>query len=201
MLNTYLQGFAVSLSLIVAIGAQNAFVLKQGLKKQSVFWVCFACALSDSILIAFGVAGFSAVLQRYPEIIQFAKWGGAVFLLWYGFQHAVQAVKSQQFLLASQTEENRLAQIILLCLALTWLNPHVYLDTVVLLGSIGSQQADDLRPLFAAGAITASIVWFVVLGYGARLLVPLFSRPMAWRVLDALVALMLWGIAASLLLA
>ena len=197
MLNTYLQGFAVSLSLIIAIGAQNAFVLKQGLKKQSVFWVCFACALSDSILIAFGVAGFSAVLQRYPEIIQFAKWGGAAFLCWYGFQHAVQAVKSQQTLQASQTEENRLAQIILLCLALTWLNPHVYLDTVILLGSI-STQFEQTRLYFALGAITASWLFFFSLGYGARVLIPVFEKPKAWNILDGAIALVMWGIALSL---
>ena len=197
MLNTYLQGFAVSLSLIVAIGAQNAFVLKQGLKKQSVFWVCFACALSDSILIAFGVAGFSAVLQRYPEIIQFAKWGGAAFLCWYGFQHAVQAVKSQQALQASQTEESCFAQIILLCLALTWLNPHVYLDTVILLGSISTQFAD--QAYFALGAISASWLFFFALGYGARVLIPVFENPKAWQFLDGMIALVMWGIAVSLL--
>ena len=130
------------------------------------------------------------------------RYGGAAFLLWYGWRNAVSAWRGTAALEAGNgAAQQTLGQTLLACLMLSLLNPHVYLDTVVLLGSIGSQQADDLRPLFAAGAITASIVWFVLLGYGARLLVPLFSRPMAWRVLDALVALMLWGIAASLLLA
>ena len=116
MLSTYVQGLAVGMSLIIAIGAQNAFVLKQGLKKQFVFWVCFVCALSDSILIVLGVSGFSKVLQHYPEIIQFSKWAGALFLFCYGFQHALRAFKSQQGLEASPIEKHHLVNIILLCL-------------------------------------------------------------------------------------
>ena len=154
MLSTYVQGLAVGMSLIIAIGAQNAFVLKQGLKKQFVFWVCFVCALSDSILIVLGVSGFSKVLQHYPEIIQFAKWAGALFLFCYGFQHALRAFKSQQGLEASPIEKHQLVNIVLLCLALTWLNPHVYLDTVILLGSISTQF--EQPAYFALGAVCAS---------------------------------------------
>jgi L-lysine exporter family protein LysE/ArgO len=197
MLNTYLQGLAVGFSLIIAIGAQNAFILKQGLKRQHVFWVCFACALSDALLILLGVAGFSAVLLHYPQIIQFAKWGGALFLFWYGFQHAVQALKSASVMQLSANSASSLTQTLLMCLALTWLNPHVYLDTVILLGSISTQFAD--QAYFALGAISASWLFFFALGYGARVLIPVFENPKAWQFLDGMIALVMWGIAVSLL--
>ena len=197
MLNTYIQGFIVGMSLIVAIGAQNAFVLKQGLKKQYVFWVCLVCALSDSILIVLGVSGFSKVLQHYPEMIQFAKWAGAIFLFFYGVQHALRAFKSQQILQASgPIEKQHLLNLILLCLALTWLNPHVYLDTVVLLGSISTQF--EQPAYFALGAVCASWLFFFGLGYGARVLIPIFTNPKAWNILDAIIAVLIWGIAISL---
>lgn len=199
MLHTYLQGFAIGLSLIVAIGAQNAFVLKQGLKKQAVFWVCFVCALSDSILVVLGITGFSTVIQLYPELVGFAKWAGAVFLLWYGLQHAIQAFKSNQSLHASSQNEIQLSKIIIVCLALTWLNPHVYLDTVVLIGSI-STQFEQTKLYFALGVITASWFFFFSLGYGARVLIPVFANPKAWKVLDGVIALIMWSIAISLIM-
>ena len=197
MLHTYLQGFAIGLSLIVAIGAQNAFVLKQGLKKQAVFWVCFVCALSDSILVVLGITGFATVIQLYPELVGFAKWAGAVFLLWYGLQHAIQAFKSNQSLHAGSQNEIQLSKIIIVCLALTWLNPHVYLDTVVLIGSI-STQFEQTKLYFALGVITASWFFFFSLGYGARVLIPVFANPKAWKVLDGVIALIMWSIAISL---
>ena len=197
MFSTYLQGFMVGLSLIVAIGAQNAFVLKQGLKKQSIFWVCAVCAFSDSVLILLGVMGFAVVLQQHAEIIQFAKWGGALFLFWYGWQHVVQAFKSEKMLHVSANEQQGLVKILSLCLALTWLNPHVYLDTVILLGSI-STQFSQTKVYFALGAITASWLFFFSLGYGARVLAPIFENPKAWNILDAIIALVMWGIAISL---
>jgi len=190
MLHSYLQGFAIGLSLIVAIGAQNAFVLKQGLKKQAVFWVCFVCALSDSILVVLGITGFATVIQLYPELVGFAKWAGAVFLLWYGLQHAIQAFKSNQSLHASSQNEIQLSKIIIVCLALTWLNPHVYLDTVVLIGSI-STQFEQTKLYFALGVITASWFFFFSLGYGARVLIPVFANPKAWKVLDGVIALIM----------
>lgn len=198
MLQTYLQGIAIGMSLIVAIGAQNAFVLKQGLKQQSVFWVCFVCALSDSILILLGITGFSVVLQHYPEVLGMAKWAGALFLFWYGLQHFLAAFKSNQALQAAQQNETKLGQILLVCLALTWLNPHVYLDTVVLIGSI-STQFEQSKLYFALGAITASWLFFFSLGYGARLLTPIFENPKAWKILDGLIALIMWSIALSLI--
>ena len=199
MLHSYLQGFAIGLSLIVAIGAQNAFVLKQGLKKQAVFWVCFVCALSDSILVVLGITGFATVIQLYPELVGFAKWAGAVFLLWYGLQHAIQAFKSNQSLHASSQNEIQLSKIIIVCLALTWLNPHVYLDTVVLIGSI-STQFEQTKLYFALGVITASWFFFFSLGYGARVLIPVFANPQAWKVLDVVIALIMWSIAISLIM-
>ena len=199
MLHTYLQGFAIGLSLIVAIGAQNAFVLKQGLKKQAVFWVCFVCALSDSILVVLGITGFATVIQLYPELVGFAKWAGAVFLVWYGLQHAIQAFKSNQSLHAGSQNEIKLSKIIIVCLALTWLNPHVYLDTVVLIGSI-STQFEQTKLYFALGVITASWFFFFSLGYGARVLIPVFENPKAWKVLDVVIALIMWSIAISLIM-
>ena len=199
MLHSYLQGFAIGLSLIVAIGAQNAFVLKQGLKKQAVFWVCFVCALSDSILVVLGITGFATVIQLYPELVGFAKWAGAVFLLWYGLQHAIQAFKSNQSLHAGSQNEIKLSKIIIVCLALTWLNPHVYLDTVVLIGSI-STQFEQTKLYFALGVITASWFFFFSLGYGARVLIPVFANPKAWKVLDGVIALIMWSIAISLIM-
>ena len=199
MLHTYLQGFAIGLSLIVAIGAQNAFVLKQGLKKQAVFWVCFVCALSDSILVVLGITGFATVIQLYPELVGFAKWAGAVFLVWYGLQHAIQAFQANQSLHASSQNEIQLSKIIIVCLALTWLNPHVYLDTVVLIGSI-STQFEQTKLYFALGVITASWLFFFSLGYGARVLIPVFANPKAWKVLDVVIALIMWSIAISLIM-
>ena len=199
MLHSYLQGFAIGLSLIVAIGAQNAFVLKQGLKKQAVFWVCFVCALSDSILVVLGITGFATVIQLYPELVGFAKWAGAVFLLWYGLQHAIQAFKSNQSLHAGSQNEIKLSKIIIVCLALTWLNPHVYLDTVILIGSI-STQFEQTKLYFALGVITASWFFFFSLGYGARVLIPVFANPQAWKVLDVVIALIMWSIAISLIM-
>ncbi|MCY1160377.1 Arginine exporter protein ArgO [compost metagenome] len=199
MLHTYLQGFAIGLSLIVAIGAQNAFVLKQGLKKQAVFWVCFVCALSDSILVVLGITGFATVIQLYPELVGFAKWAGAVFLVWYGLQHAIQAFQANQSLHASSQNEIQLSKIIIVCLALTWLNPHVYLDTVILIGSI-STQFEQTKLYFALGVITASWLFFFSLGYGARVLIPVFANPKAWKVLDGVIALIMWSIAISLIM-
>lgn len=199
MLNTYLQGFGIGLGLILAIGAQNAFVLKQGLKKQHVFWLCLVCALSDSMLILFGVLGFSKIILLYPNLVVIAKYLGALFLLFYGAQHFYQAFKVQQYLQPSENQETKLLPMIMICLALTWLNPHVYLDTVVLIGTV-STQFPTTQIYFALGAMTASWVFFYSLGYGARLLLPLFQQARSWQILDFLIACMMWGIAISLLL-
>ncbi|MEG1709564.1 MAG: LysE/ArgO family amino acid transporter, partial [Acinetobacter sp.] len=183
MLNIYLQGLAIGLSLCVAIGAQNAFVLKQGLKQQYVFWICLVCAISDSILITLGVTGFSSVVKSHPQIIDLAKYFGILFLILYGAQHFSQAFKGEQNLHFLEQQENSLWKIILICLAFTWLNPHVYLDTVVLIGAI-STQYESTKLYFALGAISASWLFFYALGYGARFLLPVFQNPQAWQVLD-----------------
>ncbi|RZG79132.1 amino acid transporter [Acinetobacter sp. WCHAc060033] len=199
MLQSYIQGMAVGFSLIIAIGAQNAFILKQGLKKQYVFWLCAICAASDSILILLGVLGFSHVVQSHPEIINWAKYFGATFLFFYGAQHFIQTFKTSSSLLPSENSESNLFKMILICLALTWLNPHVYLDTVVLIGSI-STKFEKTAMYFAMGAITASWLFFFTLGYGARLLLPIFQNPKAWKILDFIIGVVMWGIAISLVI-
>ncbi len=196
MWHTYIQGLLVGLSLIVAIGAQNAFVLKQGLRQEHVFWICLSCAMSDSILIVLGVIGFATVLHHYPEIVQWAKWGGALFLVWYGYMHAKQALRGQPAIALNSAGVQGLKQLIFISLSLTWLNPHVYLDTVILLGSISAQF--EHGAYFATGAITASWLFFFALGYGARVLTPVFKSPKAWQILDGLIALVMWSIAWSL---
>jgi len=198
MLNSALHGFVMGLSLIVPIGAQNAFVLKQGLKQQHVFAICLCCALSDAILISSGVLGFSALVMLHPNWLNIAKYFGAIFLLIYGAQHFYQAWKGEQRLDVSQNEVPALYKILFICLGLTWLNPHVYLDTVVLLGSI-STQYPNTQLYFALGAITASFLFFFSLGYAARYLQPVFQRPQAWKILDIMIGCVMWSIAISLL--
>ena len=197
MLSTYLQGFAIGFSLILAIGAQNAFVLKQGLKQQHIFWICLLCALSDATLIALGVFGFAALMQQFPMMITIARYAGALFLMVYGAQHIKQALQANQSIQLDAQSEQSLWKILGICLALTWLNPHVYLDTVVLLGSISTQFA-QMKLYFALGAISASFLFFFALGYGARLLLPVFKNSKAWQILDVMIAVVMWSIALSL---
>ncbi|MDU8945095.1 LysE/ArgO family amino acid transporter [Ovoidimarina sediminis] len=190
-------GFSLGLSLIMAIGAQNAFILRQGLRREHVFAVCLTCALSDAILILAGVAGFGYLVEAAPWIGPAMTYGGAVFLIVYGAFSARRALSSAVALEASETKAASLWRALLTCLALTWLNPHVYLDTVVLLGSISTRY--DARALFGLGAVIASFFFFFSLGYGARILAPLFAKPIAWRILDGLVALVMWVIATKLI--
>ena len=201
MSHVYFNGFLLTLGLIMAIGAQNAHVLRQGLRGEHVLLTVCVSALCDMLLITLGIAGLGSLFVASPDLMAAARYGGAAFLLWYGARALRSALRGGRVMGFAEHARMSRGQALLAAAGFSLLNPHAYLDTVVLLGSVGSQQAEDLRPLFAAGAITASVVWFVALGYGARLLVPLFARPIAWRVLDALVALMLWAIAASLLLA
>lgn len=194
---TALAGFALGFSLILAIGAQNAFVLRQGLMRSHVFAVCLTCAVSDAILIAAGVAGFGALTQAVPGLELAMRLLGAAFLIWYGARTLHSAWHGGQALQASGAAGS-LRRALLTCLGLTWLNPHVYLDTVVLLGAVAAQYEDRLN--FALGAMTASVVFFFSLGYGARILSPVFARPRAWQALDLVIALVMWAIAAKLLL-
>jgi L-lysine exporter family protein LysE/ArgO len=198
MTTSFLPGFGLSLSLILAIGAQNAFVLRQGIKRAHVFWVCLTCAVSDAILISAGVAGFGWMAEAAPWVQPVLRWGGAAFLLAYGGLAFRNALRGGEVLAAAGQDTGSLRGAIGTCLALTWLNPHVYLDTLVLIGSVSTGQDSKLG--FGLGAVTASFVFFFVLGYGARALAPLFARPLAWRVLDALVGCVMWTIAAGLIL-
>ena len=199
MLSNFLPGYFLSLSLIVAIGAQNAFVLRQGLRRSHVFWVCLTCGVSDALLITAGVAGFGTLATRVPWFEPLMRFGGAAFLIWCGWRNAVSAWRGGQTLDTGPGQTVQpLGRTLFTLLALTWLNPHVYLDTVVLLGSISAQYDDRL--LFGAGAVVGSISFFFALGYGARMLAPLFARPRSWQVLDGLIAATMWAIAAGLLL-
>ena len=191
-------GFTLGLSLIVAIGAQNAFVLRQGLAQAHVLPVVLTCALSDAVLIALGVAGFGALTAAWPWLPQLLRWGGAAFLIVYGARAALSAWRGGEALTPGDRGKGSLRAAVLTCLALTWLNPHVYLDTVVLVGSLA---AGSERPVaFGAGAVAASFAFFFALGFGARALAPVFARPRAWQALDAGIALLMWTIAAGLIL-
>jgi len=190
-------GLGLGLSLIVAIGAQNAFVLRQGLRLEHVGAVVAVCFLSDAALIAAGVGGAGAVVTRAPAVLRVVCFAGAAFLLVYGLLAARRALHPAALLPDAGGSRTGLAATLGTCLALTWLNPHVYLDTVVLLGSLASTY-DDQRWWFAAGAVLGSAVWFTGLGFGARLLRPVFARPAAWRVLDAGIAVVMVSLAVSL---
>lgn len=196
-----LAGLGLGLSLIIAIGAQNVFVLRQGIHREHVLLVVVICAVSDAVLIVVGVAGLGALLEGVPWLIDAARWLGAAFLLGYGLLAARRALRGQdKGLDAGDTTVPRggsAASVALTALALTWLNPHVYLDTVLLLGSVAATHG-DARWLFAIGAATASFLWFAGLGFGARYLGRWLRRPRAWRVLDAGVAVIMIAIAISL---
>ncbi|MCW8842092.1 MAG: LysE/ArgO family amino acid transporter [Rhodobacteraceae bacterium] len=191
-------GFALGFSLILAIGAQNAFVLRQGLRGEHVLAVVRACAISDAVLIAAGVAGFGVLVERFPAAVEIARWGGAAFLVVYGGLSFRAALRGGAALETAGRERVSLRAALLTCLTLTWANPHVYLDTVVLLGGISAQYSPALA--FGAGAVLSSFVFFFSLGFGARLLRPLFTNPRAWQVLDVLVGLTMWAIAVKLVL-
>ncbi len=200
MLIAALTGFGTGFSLILVIGAQNAFVLRQGLLRAHVFWVCLTCALSDAALIAIGVAGSGTISAVIPWAISALTWGGAAFLAVYGALSLRRAFDPGALRAANQGTGS-LRTAILTCLALAWLNPHVYLDTVGLIGAV-STGFPGWRGQFAygSGATLASFVFFFGLGYGARLLAPVFARPRAWAVLDVVIAVVMWSIAATLIM-
>ena len=190
-------GFATGLSLIIAIGAQNAFVLRQGLRRHHVLLIVGICAVSDLALILAGVAGIGTVVEREPRALDVVRWLGVAFLLGYGLVAALRAVRGEQLEAAVERHLSRQA-VIVTTLALTWFNPHVYLDTLLLVGSIASTHGTPGRWWFAGGACIASLSWFTALGFGARMLAPLFRRPTAWRLLDGAIAVVMLAIAVSL---
>lgn len=214
-----LAGLGLGLSLIVAIGAQNVFVLRQGIRREHVLAVVIICAVSDAVLIVAGVAGLGFVISAAPWLVVVARWAGAAFLLVYGLLAARRAWRGTGDALQVESEEastvpgsvvqqagttltrtrTPLAPVVLTVLALTWLNPHVYLDTVLMLGSIAATHGEE-RWLFAAGAVAASLLWFTALGFGARYLGRWLRTPLSWRILDAVIAVVMIAIAVSLVL-
>ncbi len=202
ILPAVLAGFFTSAGLIVAIGPQNAHVLRLGILRRQVLPTVLVCACIDASLIAAGLGGMGALVQALPLLPWLTALGGALFLAGYGVQAARRALHPQGMNLdrAAATAPGSAGAAIGVALAFSLLNPHVYLDTVLLLGSVGSQQPPALRPWFGAGAIAASFGWFISLGYGARRLAPSFARPLAWRVLDGAIAVTMWSITVSLLL-
>jgi L-lysine exporter family protein LysE/ArgO len=194
----YLSGFLTSLGLIVAIGAQNAFLLRQGLRGEHVFILASICALSDAVLISAGVAGFGAAMDFAPWLEPVMRLGGAAFVAIYGLRSLYSALHVDGGLTPAAAVSLPLKQAVITCLAFTWLNPHCYLDTVVFLGAISTRFAPHER-VFAAGAITASFLFFFALGYGARLLAPLMAKPASWRILDGMIGIIMLAIATSLI--
>lgn len=199
-LTPFLEGCGTGAGLIIAIGAQNAFVLKQGIQKNYVFITVLICSIIDAFLISVGVGGLGVILTSNMLLLTFARWGGALFLTYYGFRSFRSVFKSESLKLESSPERPTLKVTIVTVLALSLLNPHVYLDTVVLLGTIGAQFSLSERYFFALGAILASFVWFFSLGYGAAYLAPLFRKPLAWKILDFFIGCVMWVIALSLIL-
>jgi L-lysine exporter family protein LysE/ArgO len=199
VLDSAFAGLLTGLTLIIAIGAQNAFVLRQGLAREHVLPVVVICALSDLVLILAGVAGIGTVIRQAGWAIDVVRWLGVAFLTWYGVSSLLKARRTSA-LAAAASEPMSLRSAVLRVTALTWLNPHVYLDTVLLVGSIANTHGHAGRWWFAAGASVASVLWFSGLGFGARLASPLLSRPRAWQVLDMLIGLTMLGIALMLAL-
>jgi len=198
MIQAAFAGFYLGFSLILAIGAQNAFVLRQGLRREHVLPVVLTCAASDAVLITLGVTSFAVIAEALPVLAPLLRYGGAAFLIWYGARSFLAMWRGGATLRAVETGAGSLRAALLTCLALTWLNPHVYLDTVILIGTIASQYGDNTS-WFGMGAVVASFVFFVALGYGARLLAPVFALPRSWQVLDGVIGAVMWAIAARLL--
>jgi L-lysine exporter family protein LysE/ArgO len=189
----FLPGFFAGLGLIVAIGAQNAFVIRQGLTRQHVFVVVAICALADAALIALGIAGLGAIIQGLPWLLEGVRWFGVAYLTWFGIK-SVRSAFNNEVMDISGAQTTSLKKVVAAVLGFTLLNPHVYLDTVILLGSISNQFAED-RWVFGLGAMTASIVWFSSIGFGAKAASRFMSKPIFWRVLDSLIAVVMFSIA------
>lgn len=199
MFEAAISGYLVSLSLIAAIGAQNAFVLRQGLRREHVGVVVLICALSDAVLIAAGVMGFGAIAAAVPWFGTAMRWLGVGFLLFYGALRFRAALRGGEALVPRGTEPVPLRRVVVMCLLFTWANPHVYLDTLVLIGSISAQYA-PYGLAFGIAAVMGSFSFFAALGYGARLLAPVFARPRAWVILEFVVGCIMWALALALVL-
>ncbi len=198
-LGIFLQGLGVGAGLIIAIGAQNTFVLSQGIRREHHLLIASLCAVLDLLLISAGVYGMGALLEQQPQLLQLATWGGALFLFLYGLRAFRSALRKERMSVAPRRRLST-GGAVLVTLALTLLNPHVYIDTVLLLGSIGGRHPLESRWLFVLGASLASALWFCGLSLGAARLAPLFQQPRAWRWLDSMVGMTMWGVGSSLLL-
>lgn len=201
MLLTLLKGFGTSGSLIVAIGAQNAFVIRQGVLRRHLFMTALVCSMIDALLILLGVLGFGQLISAYPLSITLSKYFAIIFLFFYGVLALKSSLKSKSLESGKEQEPPSAKKTIFFLLALSLLNPHVYLDTVILLGSIASQQPPHEQIYFTLGAISASFLWFFAITYGSYLLAPFLSKPSAWKIINGLIALTMWGIAISLIIA
>ena len=198
MINAFLSGMGIGAGLIIAIGAQNAFVLGHGLRKTNPVMIAFICALCDALLILIGVAGLGALISNSELLTDIMAWGGAAFLFWYGFK-SFRSLLSNHQLDREKAERKSRKEIIFITLAITLLNPHVYLDTVVLLGGIAAQYEDTARPYFAVGAIFASFLWFFTISLGAAWLSPYLARPITWKIIDAITGCVMWLVAITLI--
>jgi L-lysine exporter family protein LysE/ArgO len=192
MWQSYSNGLLIAAGLIIALGAQNAFVLAQSLRREHHLPVALLCMVCDALLVSAGVFGLAAVLAQSPVLLGIARWGGAAFLLWYGAQALLRACRPQALNQADSVGPRSLRVVMLAALAVTLLNPHVYLDTVLLIGSLGAQQT--VPGAYALGAASASIIWFFCLALGAAWLAPWLARPSTWRIIDLCVALMMFSI-------
>jgi L-lysine exporter family protein LysE/ArgO len=199
MLPPFLSGFLIGGGLIVAIGAQNAFILRQGIRREHVFALALICSLSDALLIVLGVAGLGALIERFPALLMGVTLFGIGFLIWYGWL-AFRRMLAPEGLRLSEEGPVPLGKAVLTCLTLTFLNPHVWLDTVILVGSLAAPYSGPARLAYTFGAVSASFSWFFALGYGARILTPLFAKPVSWRILDAIIAFVMVIIAGKLAL-
>ncbi|GFZ64740.1 amino acid transporter LysE [Pseudomonas amygdali pv. eriobotryae] len=197
MWQSYLNGLLIAAGLIMAIGTQNAFVLAQGLRREHHVPVAMLCIVCDAILVAAGVFGLANVLAQNPTLLAVARWGGVIFLSWYGLQALRRACSRQSLEHSAAVGKRSLRTVLLSALAVTLLNPHVYLDTVLLIGSLGAQQ--DVPGAYVAGAASASLLWFSSLALGAAWLAPWLARPATWRMLDVMIAVMMFSVAFQLI--
>jgi L-lysine exporter family protein LysE/ArgO len=199
----FLKGMFLGASLIIAIGLQNAFILRQGIKRVHVLPAVLTASIIDVLLIGAGVLGFGYLIEQHPELIKWVTWGGAAFLFVYGAKSFYSALKPNQMdgnSAKGMTKEGSAKEIILIIVGISLLNPHVYLDTVVLIGGLSASYGEIGKYYFGGGAMIASFIWFFALGYGARLLKPLFAKPKSWQILDILIGITMWGIALSLMI-
>lgn len=199
-MDIFIQGFVICFGLIVSIGAQNAFLLKQGILKQHIFWVALICFLGDVFLMTIGVLGLGTLIAELPMVSLIISILGAIFLFTYGSRSFISVFRSQAYLTANGENASTLKQALMVTFAITFLNPHVYIDTVVIVGSVGGKLDFDGKMYFLAGALICSFIWFFGVGYGARLLSPYFAKRRTWQILDLITGSIMYFIAFSLLI-